>query len=151
MSSPERRKKKLIEPRIQKRFVLLFLSTTALAMLVQALVVSHLLLRVADRLPSDGVALKSELLGLLTSGLTFTLLLLTPLTLAVGIASTHKVVGPLYRFRMYLSQLADGERPEPCRIRANDELQDFCELLNRATEPLRRSGPSQSPALEEAA
>lgn len=151
MNSPERRKKKLIEPRIQKRFVLLFLSTTALAMLVQALVLSHLLLRVADRLPSDGVALKSELLGLLTSGLTFTLLLLTPLTLAVGIASTHKVVGPLYRFRMYLSQLANGERPEPCRIRKSDELQDFCALLNRATEPLRGARTPVGPANEEAA
>jgi len=139
MSSSERRKKKLIEPRIQKRFVLIFLSTTALAMLVQALVVSHLLLRVADRLPNDGVELKAELLGTLTSSLTFTLLLLTPLTLAVGIASTHKIVGPLYRFRLYLTQLAAGERPQPCRIREDDELQDLCALLNRATEPLRRS------------
>ncbi len=151
MSTPERRKKKLIEPRIQQRFLLLFLSTTALALLVQALVVSYLLLRVADRLPNDGIALKAELLGLLASSLTFTLLLLTPLTLAVGIASTHKIVGPLYRFRVYLNQLAGGERPAPCRIRKDDELQDFCELLNRVTEPLRGSDASAIPASREAA
>jgi hypothetical protein len=150
MSSPDRRARKLIEPRIQKRFVLIFLSTTALAVLVQALVVSHLLLRAADRLPNDGVALKSELLGILASGLACTLLVLTPLTLVVGIASTHKIVGPLYRFRVYLAQLASGERPEPCRIRKGDELQDFCALLNRATEPLRRAGP-EGAAREEAA
>jgi len=151
MSSAERRKKKLIEPRIQKRFVLIFLSATALAILVQAMVVSHLLLRVADRLPNDGVELKAELLGTLASALTFTLLLLTPLTLIVGIASTHKVVGPLYRFRVYLTQLAAGERPQPCRIREDDELQDFCELLNRATEPLRRSDAPASSTSGEAA
>jgi len=150
MSSRERRKKKLIEPRIQQRFVLIFLSSTALAVLVQALVVSHLLLGVADRLPNDGLELKAELLGILTSGLTSTLLLLTPLTLVVGIAATHKIVGPLYRFRVYLTELAAGTQPEPCRIRKDDELQDFCALLNLATEPLRRPQPS-APAREEAA
>jgi hypothetical protein len=65
--------------------------------------------------------------------------MLVPLTLLVGITSTHKVVGPLYRFRVYLTQLAAGERPAPCRIRQNDELQDLCELLNRATQPLRET------------
>lgn len=151
MSTPERRKRKLIEPRIQKRFVLIFLSTTALAGLVQALVLSHLLLGVADRLPSDGLELKTQLLGILASGMTITLLILTPLTLAVGIASTHKVVGPLYRFRVYLTQLAAGERPAPCRIRQKDELQDFCALLNQATEPLRRAETPATPAREVAA
>jgi hypothetical protein len=151
MNSAERRKRKLIEPRIQKRFVMIFLSTTALAMLVQALVVSYLLLRVADRLPNDGVELKASVLGTLASSLGFTLLLLTPLTLVVGIASTHKIVGPLYRFRLYLTQLADGERPQPCRIREDDELQDFCALLNRATEPLRRPDAPPGSASGEAA
>ena len=151
MSNSERRKRKLIEPRIQKRFVLVFLSTTALAALVQALVLCHLLLRVADRLPSDGLVLKSQLVGILASGLTFTLLLLTPLTLAVGISSTHKVVGPLYRFRTYLTLLSEGERPAPCKIRKDDELQDFCALLNRVTEPLRAAPIETRPAAEEAA
>jgi hypothetical protein len=151
MSSSERRKRKLIEPRIQKRFVLIFLSTTALAIRVQSLVVVHLLLRVADRLPNDGIELRSELVGTLASSLSLTLLLLTPLTLVVGIASTHKIVGPLYRFRVYLTQLAAGERPQPCRIREDDELQDFCELLNRATGPLRERDAAGGPAAEEAA
>ena len=151
MSNSERRKRKLIEPRIQKRFVLIFVSTAALAVLVEAVVVSHLLLGVADRLPNDGVELKSQLLGILTSGLTLTLLLLTPLTLAVGIASTHKIVGPLYRFRVYLTELVSGARPGPCRIRRDDELQDFCELLNQATEPLRRQETPATPTLEKAA
>jgi len=151
MSPPERRKKKLIEPRIQQRFVLIFLSTTALAVLVQALVVSHLLLGVADRLPNDGLTLKAELLGILTSGLTATLLLLTPLTLVVGIASTHKIVGPLYRFRVYLTSLALGEQSEPCRIRKDDELQDFCALLNRVTAPLRSQARSAQDEQREAA
>ena len=120
MSPQERRKKKLIEPRTQKRFVLTFLSTAALAALVQAVVGCYLLLKVADRLPNDGLELKSEVMEILTSSLLITVAFLVPLTVAVGIASTHKIVGPLYRFRIYLTELAAGERPGPCKIRKND-------------------------------
>jgi len=142
-----RRGKKLIEPRIQWRFTLIFLTSATLAALVQALVVSFLTMRAADRLPNDALALKSQLLDILGAGLGVTLLLLVPLTLMVGISSTHKIVGPLYRFRVYLTQLAGGEHPAPCRIREDDELQDLCELLNRATEPLRR--PEQDSSQQE--
>ena len=135
------RKRKLIEPRIQLRFALVFLSITGLAALVQALVLSYLLQRVADGLPNDGIELRSRVLDVLSSSMLFTVALLTPLTLGVGISSTHKFVGPLYRFRVYLTELASGAKPGPCHIRKDDELQDFCELLNRATEPLRRAEP----------
>lgn len=69
----------------------------------------------------------------------------------MGVASTHKIVGPLYRFRVYLTALARGESPEPCRIRKDDELQDLCELLNRATEPLRHVQRVPDAARKEAA
>lgn len=143
---PNRRSKKLIEPRIQWRFALTFLTTSALAALVQSLVVSFLTMRAADRLPNDGALLKLQLLEILGGGLGITVLLLVPLTLVSGIVSTHRIVGPLYRFRVYLTQLAQGEHPGPCHIRKDDELQDLCELLNRATAPLRES---EAPKLHE--
>ena len=144
MSAPaERRKRRLIEPRVQKRFIWIFLSLAALAALVQSLVVSYLLVRLADGLPNDGLALKTQILELLAQSLPLTLALLAPLTVAVGITSTHRIVGPLYRFRVYLTQLAAGERPAPCRIRQDDELQDLCELLNRATAPLRETSSAE--------
>jgi hypothetical protein len=149
-AASNRRAKKLIEPRIQMRFALIFLTTAALAVLVQALVVSYLMMATADHLPNDGALLKSQVLDVLASGLGVTMLLLVPLTLVVGIAATHKVVGPLYRFRIYLTQLAAGEHPAPCRIRQDDELQDLCELLNRATQPLRETKMAAVPR-EEAA
>jgi hypothetical protein len=68
------------------------------------------------------------------------------MTLSVGISATHKIVGRSNRFRIYLTELAAGEHPEPCRIRKDDELQDLCELLNRATEPLRRAQPTPTAA-----
>ena len=116
------------------------------------MVVCYLLLRIADRLTHDGLELKSHLPDVLAASLFCTSVLLVPLTLAVGIKSTHKVVGPLYRFRVYLSELGAGSKPEPCRLRQGDELQDFCELLNRVTDPLRRADPAPAvPPKEEAA
>lgn len=134
---PSRRKKKLIEPRIQWRVALVFLTTSALAALVQSLAVTWLMMRAADRLPTDGVVLKQHVFDILAGGLGITLVFLAPLTLAVGILSMHKLVGPLYRFRVYLGDLVRGEQTEPCRIRKDDELQDLCALLNEATAPLR--------------
>ncbi len=147
VSTPERRRSKLIEPRLQWRFGITFLTCAALAMLVQSISVSFLLMRIADELPDDGIELKARVLDVLGGSMLVTLLVLTPVMLGVGILSSFKVVGPLYRFRVYLTKLADGERPPPCRIRADDELQDLCELLNRATAPLR-DGALARPARE---
>jgi len=144
MSPQERRIKKLIEPRIQLRFALIFLTIAALSALVQALVQNYLMMRVADLLPHDGVALKSHMFDILGRGLVLTLLVLVPVTMSVGIASMHKIVGPLYRFRVYLTELVAGATPEPCKVRDTDELQDICELLNLATESLRKAPAHQS-------
>jgi signal transduction histidine kinase len=149
MDAANRRKKKLIEPRIQIRFALTHITTSALAALVQAIIVSYLLMRIADGLPNDGMELKSQLPDILAGSLLVTVLLLVPLTLIVGISSSHKIVGPLYRFRQYLTKLRAGEKTEPCKIREDDELQDFCELLNAVTEPLRRA--EEAPPRREAA
>ncbi len=148
MNALERRRKKLIEPRIQWRFTVIFLTTAALSALTQAIVLGYLLLRTADRLPNDGLVLKSDVPSVLGTSLLVTVLLLVPVTLVVGIKATHRVVGPLYRFRVYLTELVEGAAAQPCRIRKEDELQDFCELLNRATEPLRRA-PSARAQLPE--
>ena len=150
MDAANRRKKKLIEPRIQIRIALLHLTTSMLAALVQAVVVVYLLMRIADGLPHDGLELKSELPNILGNSLLVTILLLVPLTMIVGITSSHRVVGPLYRIRQYLTQLKAGEKPAPCKVRENDELQDFCELVNAVTEPLRRAEGATPPG-EEAA
>jgi hypothetical protein len=90
--------------------------------------------------------------GLLGATLAVSLAIVIPVTLVVAVLLTFKVAGPLYRFRVFLNQVKRGERPEDCRIRKSDELQDFCELLNEATAPLRShaSTPHEAPAEAEA-
>lgn len=132
-----RRRKLLIEPRIQLTFALLLVAVASAAILVQTIALASVLNRVAANLPSDGLELTQRIPDILASTSLLTYVLLAPLTLVLGVRSLHKVVGPLYRFRLFLKSVAAGERPERCRIRKGDQLQDFCELLNEVTQPLR--------------
>ena len=141
--APPKRKRKLIEPKVQLHFSLVFLFVALTLVVLQTIVLQFLLSGVASSLPNDGVLLNEKLPGIVWGSFVATALLLTPITLSVGIYTTFKFVGPLHRFRSYLQQLKAGERPEPCRIRKGDQLRDFCELLNDATAPLREEPRSQ--------
>jgi len=134
------RKKKLIEPGIQLRFFALFLATVCVAALVQTIVLGYVLREVAARLPHDGEAVAERIPGALALGMGATLVLLAPVTLALGVRTTFPIVGPLYRIRQHLGLVVAGERPGPCRIRKGDELQELCALLNRALEPVQCAG-----------
>ena len=133
------RNRKLVEPRLQLEFCLLFLCITLCAVLVQTIVLNFTLAGLAGRVPHDGGRILAEVPRILGASLLLTLALLVPVALAIGVYSTFKLVGPIHRFKVFLKQVAAGERPHECRIRAGDELQDLCQLMNEATAPLRRS------------
>lgn len=130
------RSRRLIEPRIQLKFALMFFSTAGTAAILLMVMLYSALARAAENLPNDGVLLMAEIPGALIHAAWMTLGLLVPLTLLLGISTTFTVVGPIYRFRLYLEDLLAGEATAACKIRKGDELQDFCELLNEATAPL---------------
>lgn len=58
-------------------------------------------------------------------------------TILVGIATiiftlfvSHRIAGPLYRFKKVLSSLGDGDFSLTCRIRLKDSLQDVASAFN---------------------
>lgn len=129
------------EPRIQLRFCVVFFLTAAITALVDVVVLHRLLEDIAWRLPNDGAAFQRVLPRLLPASFSMTLALLVPVSLLVGASATLRIVGPLGRFRGFLEDVARGARPQPCRIRSTDELQELCALLNEVTEPLRNPQP----------
>jgi hypothetical protein len=134
-----RRRKKLIKPRLQLKFALIFLSTAGTAVLVQAIMLTHTLTNLAYGAPNDGRIVLQQLPKILSLNLGITFALLIPLTICIGVLSTFRVAGPVYRFEQYLKQVIRGEKPADCRLRKGDELMDICELINTATAPLRRA------------
>ena len=67
-----------------------------------------------------------------------------PLTLMVGVLSTFRIAGPLYRFEKFLLAVQNGENPGDFTLRSGDELKDLAALINSSTRPLRREGTEES-------
>lgn len=133
-----RRRNKLPKPSVQLRLTLTFMGTLLLSILLQLMLMRAHMLRIAVELPHDGAILMQEINQSQVTILLACTLVLLPLCFVVGVLSTFRLAGPLYRFEQHLRRLARGEDPGPCRIRDGDQLQDFCDLLNVAIEPLRK-------------
>ena len=133
-----RRRIKLIKPRLQLKLTGVFLGLSGLGFLLQSLHVGLRLSEVAGRLPSDGTFLMALLPELPIEILLFSFGMLMPLTLAVGVLVTFRIAGPVYRFEQYLKEVKSGRQLGPCKLRDGDELQELCALINEVTEPLRR-------------
>jgi len=57
--------------------------------------------------------------------------------LMVGLLVTHRMSGPLYLARRYLSLIGQGGYPEVRDLRRGDEFKDFFDTLNRTVNHLR--------------
>ena len=132
-----RRTIKLILPRLQLKLIVAFLCLSALTLLLQYILMLSVLSRAASELPHDGLLLLDGLGPMLGRIFLISVGVILPLTLFVGILATHRFAGPIYRFKVFLRQVIDGEAPPDCKLRKGDELQDVCELINQATAPLR--------------
>jgi signal peptidase II len=132
-----KRRIKLIQPRLQLKLIFVFLGMAASSMLLQFILFTSNVTEVATALPADGLILVEELPALLYRTLVVSFLLFLPLMFFVGVLVTFRIAGPLYRFEVYLKQVIRGEKPEDCRLRQGDELQNLCQLINEATAPLR--------------
>lgn len=154
MSTPERpwtaptkryrRRKKLIQPRLQLKLTLVSCLTAVTAVLLQFLLFSRTIATMASELPNDSLALLELGQGTLVQCLVVTLVVLLPISLAAGILSTFRVAGPVYRLERYLEQVIDGQALEDCRLRKGDELTDLCALVNKATRPLREESSADA-------
>jgi hypothetical protein len=133
----QKRKQKLINPRLQLRLVAIFLCAAGLAVQVEAILIATTLSHLAGQMPNDGAVLLDQLPEFVRTNLLLTFLVLAPLMLGVGVVATFKIAGPLYRFEQFLIAVRDGTQVGPCRIRDGDELQYICNLLNEVTEAQR--------------
>jgi hypothetical protein len=154
---PYKRRIKLIKPRLQWTLIGTFIGLSALAFLLQYLLIGMRLTEIATEMPAGGDYLIGSLADVLLEVLLVSFGLLLPLIAFVGVSVTFRIAGPIYRFEQYMGQLARGEDPGPCRIRKGDYLHDLCDRINEGvtalregrvagatdeddTEPLRRAG-----------
>jgi methyl-accepting chemotaxis protein len=70
------------------------------------------------------------------------LLLLVPVMAWDAIRFSHRLVGPMVRFRRTVQDIARGETVRPIRLREGDYLGDFRDDFNAMLEALQRRGAS---------
>lgn len=78
------------------------------------------------------------------------LLALVVLIGALGIYTTHKIVGPIYMMKLLLKQVGDGKLNFNRKPRKGDELQDFFEAFSRMVEKLKKRQRLEVERLEDA-
>lgn len=149
MPTPYRRKKRLIQPRLQLRLILSFLGLSMLGLSLQFLLLAAMLMNFAAELPEDGTLLVQELPRMLGWVLALSLGICLPLTVCVGILVTFRIAGPLYRFEKHFEAIARGENPGECRLRRGDQLQGLCAVINRAVERMRSDAAPQPRIVQE--
>ena len=135
------RREKLVNPRLQLRIVFMFLVVSILAVGIQSVLMSR-------TLGSLGFteARSDQMFTLLRENLFVTLAALLPATVIVGVITTFRIAGPLFRFQSFLESIERGENPPDCRIREHDDLQEFCSTLNRVSRPWRVSAVERDAA-----
>ena len=135
-----KRRKKLIQPRLQIRLILAFLGVALLALMLQFILFASTIATLAADLPQEGEILIERIPGYTLAVLGISIGVLLPLTFFVGILTTFRIAGPLYRFEQHLKAIARGEDPGVCRIRKGGVLQEFGRTWNAALDRLRADG-----------
>lgn len=144
----ERRRIKLIKPRLQLTLIAVFVGLSSLGFLMQSLHVGLRLSELAASIPGGGRHLMALMPELPIEILVVSFGMFMPLTIAVGIIVTFRIAGPVYRFERYLRDVADGKEVRPCKLRKGDQLMELCELINEVTEPLRLEIANGKPGAE---
>jgi hypothetical protein len=133
-----RRKTKLISPRLQLRMAGVVVLCSASALLIQySFLRSELVV-----LASGDSALAAEVTGVLRETIVLSAALWLPMMFGLWILYTHRLAGPLHRMGRHLESVAAGERPGPCHLRDGDQLHDLCENMNRALDAAYATDPS---------
>ncbi len=143
MTATYKRRKKLIKPRLQLRMSGLFVGLVTLMLMLQFALITAALHHAANTLPSDSALLLGQTNALTLRIIGISAAVFLPLTLLVGVLSTFRIAGPLYRFEKFLTAVQNGENPGDFTLRGRDELKDLAALINTSTAPLRSSGTSE--------
>lgn len=148
-----KRRKKLIDPRLQLWMTGVFLGLTALSLLMQLMLFMLMMSEVALTLPNDGDLLWDQINERLYFVIGVSFMVFLPLTLLVGILTTFRVAGPVFVFHRFLRNIREGRDPGVMRLRKGDRLTELADALNEtyAVIKARESAGTESPEAAEQA
>ena len=124
------RKVKVVDGKFQYRMVAISLSVVLLGLLVFA-GVTTLFYGIAS---AAGKAPSPEILLLILPPLLLNDLAIMAVAIVVGIATSHRIAGPVYRIAADIDRALAGERGVRVSLRSKDALSDLAEKVNALIE-----------------
>lgn len=141
ISRTYKRRNYFIEKSFQAKFILKFCALVALGgiltigllylIAMQSTTVSFVNSRVVVRTTADFI------LPILIQTVAIVTVIVGLATIAVTLFVSHKIAGPLYRFKKVMEELEEGNFPQDFHIRQFDQLQDLAVTFNNMIKKTR--------------
>ncbi len=137
-----KRKKILVDKKFQTKFVFNIYIIIVIFILLLGLLLLYLSSHeMAGSIYSKIVTIKStkQILFPLVLKLTFIILVISFIIVGVKfLFFSHKIAGPMFRFKRCLSDLKEGDLTISVRFRNSDELKDVAKILTEAVKELNK-------------
>ena len=127
----QRRRIKVVDGRLQYRMIAVNLFLVLAGLLVFAALTALYYLVI---LQAGGAAARPELLLVVLPPLLLNDLAVMVLVIVVGIFTTHRIAGPIYRLESDIDRVLSGERGVRARLRRGDAFPDLAEKVNQLIE-----------------
>ena len=134
-----RRKRFLVDKRLQLRFVWMNLIYAALPLIAVAVSLFSPLIFQLYNLDGQSAEASNAAVNLLFLHDRFwpPVLITLVLVMAHSLKTTHRIAGPLFRFRSVFASIEAGILPKPVKLRKNDYLDAELNAINRMLDSLR--------------
>ena len=76
------------------------------------------------------------------------MLLVAPIVVMIGIYTSHKIAGPIYRIEKFLGSVADGDLSIPLTLRKNDELVNLANGINSVIDSIKITVKREKSAID---
>jgi methyl-accepting chemotaxis protein len=126
----QRRRIKVVDGRFQYRMIAISLTVVAVGLLIVA--AATVLFYLASGGPSGFP--EPESFRLVLPALLLNDLAIMALVIAVGIFTTHRIAGPVYRIKSDIDRVLSGEAGVRVRLRGRDSFPDLAEKVNQLIE-----------------
>jgi hypothetical protein len=146
MSSPNRRRQLIVDPKLQRRIVLAAGWPPCLAMAGSILLLGFFCSRLSREALEAGVELPS-LLWVFLATAAF-IVVATGFVLWTALRISHRVAGPTFNVRRVLARVRSGDLTARVHLRSDDYLGGVAETINEHLDWLQQHPPEGSEAGE---
>ncbi len=136
-----RRRNYFIDKGFQSRFIFKFcLTVLAAGLLTMGLLYFFALRSTTVSIVDSRVKVYSTadfLLPVLIQTVVIVTILISIVTIILTLLVSHKIAGPLYRFKKVIEAMGEGDFAQDFKIRQRDQLQDLAKTINSAIQRVR--------------